>query len=316
MSWYVDEAERMNRLLRGLYDDPTRKLMRDMERYRELMEPPGYRALRDFQDNFAAEALRTQEALTSAFSGVLGHNKVLQMLRLESAYSDTVALEAQKALHAFQSPPFPAIEMLLRSLKEASRSAVLLEDFERTFGGQLLDRAQAVAEASEDDLDVRIEELTTLLHTHIAESKRGPVSLEGYIQIILAVAFFIQSFISAQRSEENHMKSFRDIDATLKRLATVENVDIEPDLALVSAKSLRVRGAPNTRSSIEGTLTLNALVRVVGYEKSWVRVEYFDFIGGCTREGWVPKRYLRDVSHPRDPFVGEAARRVFERSEW
>src|SRR5215212_8185861 len=198
MNWYLDEYDRMNRLLRDLYQDPARKFMQDLEKYRELMEPPGYRALRELQDGVASEARRTHDALTSAFSGVLGHHKLLQSIRGDLAYPESLALSAQRALAAFQSPAFPVIESLLGSLKNASRSVELLKQFEQTFGGQLLERAQAVTEAADDDdLHERIDELTSLVKAHIDQSRRGPVSLEGYIQIILAIAFFIQSIISA-----------------------------------------------------------------------------------------------------------------------
>jgi hypothetical protein len=43
MKWYLDEYERMTRLIRGFAESPAQKLLSDLEELRQLAEPPGRR---------------------------------------------------------------------------------------------------------------------------------------------------------------------------------------------------------------------------------------------------------------------------------
>jgi hypothetical protein len=93
------------------------------------------------------------------------------------------------------------------------------------------------------------------------------------------------------------------------------------DLRLVSAASLRVRAESATNSRIIGKLTRNSLVRVIDKKKNWAHIEYFDFVEGRTREGWVAHRFLQELSddfeqgtHAQRTAVEEqVARKRFER---
>lgn len=319
-SFWFDEFERMNRMLRDLTESPTQKLLRELEQHRQLLEPPGYRALRELQDNIAAEARRVNESLTSGFSSIVGQYDVLKSLAAMQHQKDLVA-DLQRSIRAFQPPALPFIESFVDQLRSASRNLEALRQFEETFAGQLLELAHEVAEASEGEIEGWVDDLTEFLGTHLAKSKRGPISLEGYVQIILALILYIHSIIGAQQSEERVMRRLNNIEAQLKAIAPVERVERAPELRLVAAASLRIRAEPSTESQIIGKLTRNSLVRIINKEKSWVRIEYFDFVKGFTCEGWVAHRFLQEL--PNDFWQGthtqrteaekQAARERFER---
>lgn len=306
-SFWFDEFERMSCMLRDLMESPAQNFLREIEQHRQLLEPPGYRALRELQDNIAAEARRVNESLTSGFSSIVGQYDVLKSLAA-AQYPKNLAADLQRSIRAFQPPALPFIESFADQLRSASRNLEALRQFEETFAGQLLELAREVAEAPEEELEERVEDLTEFLGTHLAKSKRGPISLEGYVQIILALILYIHSIIGAQQSEERVMKRLNNIEAQLKVIASVEKVERAPELRLVSAASLRLRAEPSTESRIIGKLTRNSLVRVINKEKSWVHIEYFDFVEGRTREGWVAHRFLQEL--PDDFRRGTRAQRT------
>lgn len=195
-SFWFDEFERMNRMLRDLTESPSQQILRQLEQQRQLLEPPGYRALRELQDNIMAEARRVNENLSSGFASIIGQYDVLKSLSAMQHQKDLVA-DLQRSMRAFQPPALPFIESFADQIRSASRSLEALKLFQETFAGQLLDLAYAVTEASEEEIEGRVENLTEFLGTHLAKSKRGPISLEGYVQIILALILYIHSILHA-----------------------------------------------------------------------------------------------------------------------
>jgi uncharacterized protein YgiM (DUF1202 family) len=320
ISFWFDEFERINRMIRDLTESPTQQILRQLEQQRQLLEPPGYRALRELQDNIVAEARRVNESLTSGFSSLVGQYDVLKSLSAMQHQKDLVA-DLRRSLRAFQPPALPFIESFAAQIRSASRSLEALRVFQETFAGQLLDLAYKVAEASEEEIEGQVEKLSDFIGTHLAKSKRGPISLEGYVQIILAPILYIHSILGAQQSVEQVMKRLNHIEAQLKAIAPVEPVKRAPELRLVAAASLRIRAEPSMESKIIGKLTRNSLVRVITKEKSWVRIEYFDFVDGSTSEGWVAHRFLQELPNDfrqgtntqRTETEKQAARERFER---
>lgn len=293
--FWFDEFERMNRLLRSMMESPAAKLLQDVEKQRQLLEPPGYAALLEWQNRGIADSQRLNESFTSSFSSVMSQYELLKAISASATYPKSFATDIQRSLRAFQPAALPVVESFTASLFGASRSLDAMRDFERTFAGRLLGLAREVADAPDIEVDERVDNITKLIGAQIAQSRRGPVSLEAWIQIILALILYFQAGVGSQRSEERVMSRLQDIETQLKALAPIERVEKVPELRLVAAKALRVRSDPAATGEIVGKLTQNTLVRLIAHEKSWARVEYFDYIEGRTREGWVSNRYLKEL---------------------
>ena len=350
-SIWLDEINRMNRLLHDTMESSIQQVLRQIERqHRQLLEPPSYHLLRELEDrhtttlqklsekvtpdllsidhtirelenrNAAAAARRFSEALTADFSSIIGQFKTLKVLAAVP-FPENVAADLQRAFQAFQTPALPALESYADQLRSITRNLDAMRQFQDTFAGQLLEIARDLAEAPEAELEERTEDLAELLETHLATSRGGPVSLEGYIQIILALMLYVHSVIGAQQTEDRVMKHLSTITAQLQEIATAGRSTSVPELRLVAATSLRIRSEPSGESEIIGKLTRNSLVRVISREKSWARVEYFDFVHGRTAEGWVAHRFLRklpdefwqDAPAQRTDAEMQAARERFER---
>jgi Bacterial SH3 domain len=291
-SFWADEYERMNQVLRDVIGSPTQSLLREMEQYRQLLEPPGYGALRELQAT-VAETRRVNEGLASAFSAVVGHYEVLKSLEAIN-YSRELAVGLQSAIQAFKPPAVPFIESFHEQVRSAARSMEALRQFEGTFAGQLLELTHKMAEAPEDELEERVETLSEFLGAQLAESKHGSISLEGYVQIILALILYIYSMVGAEKLEDRVMRRLDTIEEQLKVIMPVEPVEGASDLRLVSAASLQVHSAPSESGQLLGEVTRNSLVRIVEERGEWARVEYFDFEKGRTNDGWMAREFLQE----------------------
>lgn len=290
--YWLDEVERMNRMLRMVMESSTAKLIRDMQWRRQLLEPPGYSALLEWQDKAIPQSLRINDGLTAGFSSLVGQYDMLKSLAT-AQYPKYLAADLQRSLRIYRPPALPVIEAFSSSLVAATRNLEALHAFENTFAGQLLRLARDITEASDDEVSDRVIGLTELLENQIRKSSRGPISIEGWVQIILALVLYFSNMLSAQRLEERLVGRFQAIETQIKAIAPTEEVKRAPELRLVSANVLRMRAEPNTEAQVIGKLTRNSLVRVLDEQRAWARVEYFDFVAGETKDAWVAKQYLR-----------------------
>lgn len=320
--FWFDEFERMTRMYKDLLESPATRLMRDMEQQRQLLEPPGHRALIDWQEKQIEESRRINQSLTAGFSNIVAQYDALKALSATELRSN-FATEMQRSLRAFQPPALPVIESFTSGLLRASRNLDALENFEQTFAGQLLGLARKVSDAPEEEIEGRVHDLTHLIGSQMAQAKHGPISIEAWVQIILAVLLYINGMLSDANSEHRAMKRLDDIQEQLKAIAPLEKVERVPELRLVAANVLRVRSAASGDAAVVGKLTRNSLVRLLGEHKTWAHIEYFDFIEGKTREGWVSKRHLRelpedftraDETPAREAEFERAATRVLEKN--
>lgn len=303
--FWLDELNRMNRLLRELKESSVLEAIRETEQHRQLLGPPGYRALRELEDVIGAG--RAFENLAAGFSSVVGQYDVLKVFEA-ARLPDVVAPDLQRAFEVFQTPALPALQSWANHLRSVSRDSDAIRQFQDTFAGQLLEKARDLAKAPEGECEQRAEDLAELLGTHLAKSSGGPVSAEGYVQIILPLVLFILSVIGAQQSEERIVEHLSNIRAQLQAISAVEQERVGTDLRLVAAASLRIRSEPSGKSEIVGKLTRSSLVLVISREKSWARVEYFDFVEGRTKEGWVAHRFLQEL--PEEFWQGGPARQT------
>ena len=110
-------------MLRDLIESPSQQILRQLEQQRQLLEPPGYRALRELQDNIMAEARRVNENLSSGFASIIGQYDVLNSSSAMQYQKDLVADLQRNQFERFEPPPFPFIEVMLLTRYVAHREA-------------------------------------------------------------------------------------------------------------------------------------------------------------------------------------------------
>jgi len=287
----------MNRMLRRFTDSSAAQYIREMERQRQMLEPPGYRALCEWHSKIMPHSLCVNDSLAVGFSNIVGQYDALKLLAA-AQYSKHLADNLQKSLQLFRTPALPVIEAFSSSIILAARNLAALRAFEDTFAGQLLQGARDIAEAADDDIPDHVSDIVELLERQIEKSSRGPISIEGWAQIILALLLYISSALNERQMEIHIAGRLSSIEAQLERMAPAEKAEQSLETRIVSATVLRVRAEPSKQAQVIGKLTRNSLVQVLRTQEPWAQVEFFDFIEGKTSTGWVAGRYLRIL--PKD----------------
>ena len=155
-----------------------------------------------------------------------------------------------------------------------------------------------MSRGEEDDAEAAARELPQLLEQRLAKERRGPISLEGYIQLIVAILFFLSQSRASHDFANDVIERLRNIEGRLEQ--TVEKSDssgfAQEDIRVVIADRLRVRKSPEAEGPILAVLTENSWVRVLKDSPGWARVEYFDYLSGENAEGWVSASFLKPLA--------------------
>ena len=261
---------------------------------REQFEPLIRNALADSVKLSKTQAELIKRSL-GTISGFETNSYIPKGFGASSDYLVGLSSSVERALRAFQPTMLPVGDAFASGLLGQVQNVGTLQEFERTFAGRLVTMAHDVVAAPDERIEERVEKLTQLISGQIASSKRSAISTEAWVQIVFAVTFFVLSMRAAEQSETRVLSRLQDIETQLKAVTPIQKVDQRRDLQLVAAKLLRIRAEPRGDAAVVGKLTQNALVRLLGVHGSWSYVEYFDYLDGDTKEGWVSKRHLKNL---------------------
>lgn len=291
---YLDEIDRIRRLIRDLTESGAMQASRNLDRDKFLCELPGASMFRQAQQQIEATKAMTPPILTADLSPNLAQYEVLRSLPKLADYQSAAA-EVKRALAAYRSAGLPAVDALAFHLREAAATVFAAEALQRTFAGELFERLHEVSVAPQEEALARVDILAEFIEQRLAQSRKGPITTEGYLQIIIAILFFLYQLLASRDFEARMEKRFDEIDARMKTAVTVEGIESRPDLRVVGATRLRVRGGPVATGPVRALLPANSHVRILEQQRGWARVEYFDFRSGDSAEGWVASRYLRPL---------------------
>ena len=288
-----DEWERYRRLIEQLVSSPAFQSAIETQRTLErIIDPAAWSA--------AKRLARTFESASASIpsTGPLLEQYGLAARQCHEIVDSPVLREAQRALAQYRGVGLPAVSSIAHYLSGAFRSAEAAESFTRTLPGEILDLLGTVSRGEEDDAEAAARELPQLLEQRLAKERRGPISLEGYIQLILAILFFLSQWRASNDFANDVIERLRNIEGRLEQ--TVEKSDssgfAQEDIRVVIADWLRVRKRPEAEGPILAVLTENSWVRVLEDSPGWARVEYFDYLSGENAEGWVSASFLKPLA--------------------
>lgn len=282
---YLDEIDRIRRFIRDLTESGAMQASRDLDRYKFLLERPPASMLRQAQQ---------QSEAAKDLLPILEQYKVLRSLPKRADYQSAAA-KVGRTLAAYGPTNLPAVDAFAHYLREAATTVSAVEAFQRTFAGGLFERLHEVSVAPQGEALARVDILAEFIDRRLAQSRKGPISTEGYIGIILTVLFFLYNLHASRDFEARIEKRFNEIEARLKTTVTAEGVESRSELRVVGATRIRVREGPVAKGPVRALLPTNSLVRILEQQRGWARVEYFDARSGDSAEGWVASRYLRPL---------------------
>jgi SH3 domain-containing protein len=292
----------MNSELRGAYEVATGRAFLQGVDLRSEQLPRFTRSITASLESDKQTAAILTEQFATRFDDLLNLNAQIYAQRLEgvsSSWSDS--LESTRAMltrddvtRSLLSDTNAFVASMSRAMVSAWESQAAISRFDNSLSAEILKLAREARQAEEKEQAAKIKLLFDLIAVQVIKIT-GRISLEGWVQIILAIAMYVQGNISSERSHKQVMEKLDGIEAQLKTIAVASNREPAAELRMVVSKTLRVREAPAANSKIITRLTQGVLVRVLAEEKAWAAVEYFDFVEARSKTGWVAKQHLMEL---------------------
>lgn len=151
------------------------------------------------------------------------------------------------------------------------------------------------------------------MHEHVEQPERGLLSRKqsdalAMLSLLLGILFFLYQEISSQQDKAITEAFQTQTNATLQaQTQQIQNLTVLIEKALAQAaqapeerfvvreRIATVRSKPDHGSSAQGKLMPNEVVRAIDKDDKWVEVEYYHWLHGEYRTGWVLKKYLERV---------------------
>lgn len=189
----------------------------------------------------------------------------------------------------------PTLDYMASHIQRSVKSIDIADSFRKSFASNILLNLEII----QDTKDVNeIKKAVGNIANSIEKKTNGisptAININGLHNLLLTIFFFIWAQISTYQSEQNIKVYIKDSEDRLSKI--IETLQpSEPDEIYVVTKAVRLRLGPSTNFDILEVLQPNMHVTVLKREKGWLQVEYFDYIDGETKEGWVYKRCLNKV---------------------
>lgn len=206
----------------------------------------------------------------------------------------------------------PVFDMLANGLLGSVATGRLSPALVEGFGADLFDHIARVeaAESEEEAAGVRQE----LLEWLIEQARRHP----GKVLIARALLFILFTITlplyeaQSGRETERHVKEsvqevrdsnelllekMQDVEKLVEELRT-RSLQDSSRKEYVVLKSAGLRPGPSTDGEAVCTLPPNLIVEEIGHQGEWLHIEFFDFVEGEVRQGWIAVELL--VEKPAD----------------
>lgn len=302
----------MSKLPDKILDRFIRNSMRDTEQIRKLMDNPAWKAATQFQEHWRlvtdSPAFRAMQQMEKTRFLDSTNTPALEALRkMESQHGYKELIRASQALRTLQTfsnfhDPFsafknlPALSAILNEAVKFSNSGVIRKDFPHSFAGQILDFLHDASDEPDEDPEQIATRLEHLFTEKLKELSPSILSYEGLLQILMAVILFWYQSVESSKSE-NRISDLmlRSEDRIVKQIETLKPGDGNVITYVVLDRPAPLKIEPTSKSPLIDVLYPNQRVSVLKKQGDWLYVEYFDFIEGIPKAGWVLQKYLNQI---------------------
>lgn len=202
---------------------------------------------------------------------------------------------------------FPPVAAMANQIADALRLKIPASALDATFTGELFERlrqAEAATSASE-----REQFLTEFLAWVWGKFQQLPVK-RVVLHVLFEIVFLtINQMVSnwdADQREQHWKETLSQLEQRLeekmaesqdKVLRKLEELQQAPATRKyhVVTEQVRLREKPSTKARKIKSLSPNQMVEQIEQQGQWLHVEFFDYVDGKLKRGWVYKRYLQLV---------------------
>jgi hypothetical protein len=292
-------------LARGLLSNPAlsaalefqEKHSRLFDYWNSLTNSHHLKMIRDAQDtNSRLEIFSSSRALAATRDFLL-HDTIARRMIDSSQWQ--ALLESQRP----QSDVFSRTNLATaRAISEVtqfiSRNAYL-HTFPQSFTAEMLDRLSSIEEPRDgqglEEFKAGLQNLLQLIVEKCDELAVDPNTYWAMIKFAFTIFVFLYPLYDSHLAEKQVVDSIDKTRAEiLRQIEQLRPSEINEAYYVVNREA-RIRIRPQSRSTAIQVLAPNQTLKLVKSKGKWIYVEYFDYIEGLPKSGWVLKKYTKRI---------------------
>jgi uncharacterized protein (DUF1778 family) len=185
--------------------------------------------------------------------------------------------------------------------------------FPETFAGQVLEALHGIYESSDTESAERNASIVEGLFQEKQEKiSPGLISREGLIQILIALIICAYQMREGAKTEDRVTGLILGMQATIVERLEQKRSEDTPKRKLeiyyiVQRRPANLLSQPKAKGTVIGRLYPNQTISLIKEKSKWIYVQYFDYIDGVPKSGWVLKKYLRRAAANTGPGLTDFA---------
>ncbi|HMG76184.1 MAG TPA: hypothetical protein VK582_21965 [Pyrinomonadaceae bacterium] len=176
-----------------------------------------------------------------------------------------------------------------------------VEFFPRSFADEVLLTLSTIEEPvdrqTRERFIAKLEELVALLVAKCKELAPNSISYHAMFNFALTISLFVYSLHDTHESERRIIEAVNrtrtEITREIKTLRPVEPNDVY----FVVLRKAKLRTEPNLNQRSIEILSVNQRIKLIRGNDKWIYVEYFDYVEGLPKMGWVLKEYTQQIEN-------------------
>jgi len=171
---------------------------------------------------------------------------------------------------------------------------------EKTFIREIIDRIETLEDRNEHTLNETLWSVKDSLVNQCKKLKPKTTNFVGISQLFEIILFLLSIAITSHITDESENKiveQFQNMQrAVYQQIESLKPEQETEEINYVVFHEVNLRGKPTTKSTPLEVLSKNQVVTLLNEKGKWIYIEYFDYVDGMPKKGWVFKKYLKRMN--------------------
>lgn len=122
------------------------------------------------------------------------------------------------------------------------------------------------------------------------------ITISGWLMSALQIYnYYHDKAVAETQPRYEYSKEFEAATQELKKAIEKLDAGASQDILYVVERAATLRISPKAKSATVAVLPPNQVVSLRTSKHQWIQVEYFDYLEGYSKTGWVLKKYLKRI---------------------
>ncbi|HEX3034418.1 MAG TPA: hypothetical protein VHT73_04685 [Thermodesulfobacteriota bacterium] len=306
-------------------DPAVREAMRRAQEIREIMDNPAFRRIQEIHQQYghlfdhwnrivnspefqifreAQERLRGLNTFIASPAFIAARDFLMQndvALRIINSPEWGAMLEAQMRQRDLLTITNWTTAIAIAEISQYISNNIYFGFFPQSFAAEILDTLLSIEEPTDEqrlqDFIAKLENLLALIISKCKELATNPTTYWAMVKLTITIFTFLYPLYEGQRAEKRIIDFVNQTRTEiLKEVEKLKPTEIR-EVYYVVVREVKLKSHPRPKSATIQILSPNQRVKLIQAKGKWIYVEYFDYIEGIPKTGWVLKKYTKRLEN-------------------